>query len=84
MSLCASLKIPKKGLFYFKSDHTTSIVLLNKIVKVISSDNVSNSSKVELNYRGVTLDAEIIGFNGMYVFLTEMCISWLNTCLLPK
>ena len=84
MSLRASLKVPKYGLFYFKSDRTTSIVPLNKIVKVISGDNVSNGSKVELNYGGVTLEAEIIEVNGMYVFLTQMCISWLNTCLLPK
>ena len=84
MSLRASLKVPKYGLFYFKSDRTTSIVPLNKIVKVISGDNVSNGSKVDLNYGGVTLEAEIIEVNGMYVFLTQMCISWLNTCLLPK
>ena len=67
-----------------KSDRTTSIVLLNKIVKMIGSDDVSNGSKVELNYGGVTLEAEIIRVNGMYVFLTQMCISWLNTCLLTK
>ena len=82
MSLRASLKIPKYGLFYFKSDRTTSIVLLDKIVKVISGDKKSNSSKVELNYGGVTLEAEIIGVNGMYVFLTQTCISWLNTCFI--
>ena len=84
MSLHASFKVPKYGLFYFKSDCTTSIVPLNKIIRVISSANVSNGSKVELNYGGATLEAEIIRVNGMYVFLTQMCISWLNTCLLPK
>jgi len=57
-------------------DCTTSIVSLNKIVKVISGDNVRKGSKVDLNYRGVTLKAEIIGVNGMYVFLS--CISWLK------
>ena len=61
MSLRASLKVHKYGLFYFKSDRTTSIVQLNKIVKVISGDKKSNGSKVELNYEGVTLEAEIIG-----------------------
>lgn len=70
MSLCAYLKVPKNGLFYFKSDRTTSIVPLNKIVKVISGNNVSKGNKVELNYGGVTLEAEIIGVNGMYVFLS--------------
>lgn len=70
MSLHASLKVSKNGLVYFKSDRTTSIVLLNKIVKVISGNNVSKGSKVELNYGGVTLEAEIIGVNGMYVFLS--------------
>ena len=84
MSLRPSLKVPKYGLFYFKSDRTTSIVSLNKIVKVISGDKKSNGSKVELNYGGVTLEAEIIGINGMYSFLTQTCISWLNTCLLTK
>ena len=70
MSLRSSLKVPKNGLFYFKSDRTTSIVRLNKIVKVISGDNVSKGSKVKLNYGGVILDAEIIGVNGMYDFLS--------------
>lgn len=72
MSLRASLKVPKNGLFYFKSDRTTSIVPLNKIVKVISSDNVSKGSKVELNYEGVTLEAEIIGVNAMYGFYVNV------------
>ena len=49
MSLRASLKVYKYGLFYFKSDRTTSIVQLNKRVKVISGDKKSNGSKVELN-----------------------------------
>ena len=70
MSLRASLKVPKNGLFYFKFDRTISIVPLKKIVKVISGDIVSNGSKVELNYGGATLEAEIIGVNGMYVFCT--------------
>ena len=69
MSLRACLKVPKNGLFYFKSDRTTSIVAMKKIVKVIRGDNVSKGSKVELDYGGVTLEAEIIGVNGMYVFL---------------
>ena len=68
MSLRASLKVPKNGLFYFKSDRTTSVVPLKKIVKVISVDNVRNGSKVELDYGGATLEAEIMGVNGMYVF----------------
>lgn len=81
MSLRASLKVCKYGLFYFKSDRTTSIVQLNKRVKVISGDKKSNGSKVELNYEGLTLEAEINGVNGMYVFLTQMCMSWLNIYL---
>lgn len=81
MSLHASLKVCKYGLFYFKSDRTTSIVQLNKRVKVISGDKKSNGSKVELNYEGLTLEAEINGVNGMYVFLTQMCMSWLNIYL---
>ena len=39
MSLRGALKVPKYGLFYFKLDHTVSVVQRSKIVKVISVNN---------------------------------------------
>lgn len=36
MSICAALKVPKYGLFCFKSDYTISVVPQGKIVKVIT------------------------------------------------
>lgn len=68
MSLRASLKVPRYGLFYFKSDCTISVVPLKKIAKVISGDNVSRGSQVMLNYGSLQLVAEIIGVNGKYVY----------------
>ena len=67
MSLRTALKVPKNGLFYFDCDWTPSVVPLNKIVKVISGDNVSKGSKVMLRYGPDVLEADIIGVNGMYV-----------------
>ena len=68
MSLRASMKIPKYGLFYFKSDRTTSVVPLKNISKMKSGDNVSKGSLVELKYGNLFLEAEIIGVNGKLIF----------------
>ena len=67
MSLRAALKVPKYGLFYFDCDWTLSIVPLSKIVKVISGNNVSEGSKVMLQYGPDVLEADIIGVNGKYI-----------------
>ena len=69
MSLRASLKVPKYGLFYFDSDQTISVVPLNKIAKVINGDNVSKGSRVLLKYGSQTLEADIVAVNGMYIFV---------------
>ena len=49
MSLRTNLKVPKHSLFYFAPDQTVS-VLLKRIEKVISGDNISKGSKVMLKY----------------------------------
>ena len=67
MSLRAAMKVPKYGLFYFPSDHTTSVVPLKNISKVISGDNVSKGSKVEIKYDKLEVEAEILGVNGKFM-----------------
>lgn len=64
MSLRAALKVPKYGLFYFPSDHTTSVVPLKNISKAICGDNVSKGSRVEIKCGKLEVEAEIIGVNG--------------------
>ena len=61
------MKIPKYGLFYFPSDHTTSVVPLKNIFKVISGDNVSKGSKVEIKYDILEEEAEILGVKGKFM-----------------
>ena len=61
------MKVPKYGLFYFPSDHTTSVVPLKNISKVISGDNVSKGSKVEIKYDKLEVEAEILGVNGKFM-----------------
>ena len=63
----AAMKVPKYGLFYFPSDHTTSVVPLKNISKVISGDNVSKGSKVEIKYDKLEVEAEILGVNGKFM-----------------
>lgn len=69
MFLCIVFKVLKNGLFYFDCDWMLSVVLVSKIVKVISGDNVSKGSKVMLRYGFDVLEVDIIGVNGMYVCL---------------
>ena len=61
------MKVPKYGLFYFPSDHTTSVVPLKNISKVVSGDNVSKGSKVEIKYDKLEVEAEILGVNGKFM-----------------
>ena len=61
------MKIPKYGLFYFPSDHTTSVVPLKNISKVISGDNVSKGSKVEIKYDKLEEEAEILRVKGKFM-----------------
>lgn len=61
------MKVPKYGLFYFPSDHTTSVVPLKNISKVISGDNVSKGSKVEIKYDKLEVEAEILGVDGKFM-----------------
>ena len=61
------MKVPKYGLFYFPSDHTTSVVPLKNISKVISGDNVSKGSKVEIKYDKLEEEAEILGVKGKFM-----------------
>ena len=67
MSLRAAMKVPKYSLFYFPSDHTASVVPLKNIFKVISGDDVSMRSKVEIKYDKLEVEAEILGVNGKFM-----------------
>ena len=58
------LKVPQYGLFYFDWDKTISIAPLKYIRKVISGDNTSKGSVVELSYAGALMKAEIIAVHG--------------------
>ena len=69
MALRAALKVPKYGLFYFKSDRTISVVPLKNVVEVINGDHRSKGSKVLLKFNTLTLEAEIIGVDGTYYCL---------------
>ena len=74
MSLRRQLKVPQYGLFYFDSDRTISVVPTKSIKKVLSGNNTSQGSVVELDYAGVLLKAEIIAVHGKYyLFLQEYC-----------
>ena len=61
------MKVPKYSLFYFLSDHTTSVVPLINFSKVTSGDNVSKGSKVEIKYKKLAVEAEILAVNGKFM-----------------
>lgn len=63
----AAMKVPKYSLFYFSSDHTTSVVPLKNVFKVISGDNVSKGGMVEIKYDRLEVEAEILGVNGKFM-----------------
>ena len=67
MSLRSKLKVPKYGLFYFESDRTVSVLPSVKIKNVVTGDNTTHGSVVEVQYGTVVLKATIIAVDGKHI-----------------
>ena len=67
MSLRSKLKVPKYGLFYFESDRTVSVLPSVKIKNVVTGDNTTHGSVVEVQYGTVVLKATIIAVDGEHI-----------------
>ena len=78
MSLRASLKVPKYGLFYFPIDQTTSVIPLKNIERVVRGDNVTKGSKVMVKFERQVHQPEIIGVNGTYPQLISSLSSFIG------
>ena len=64
MSLRSKLKVAKYGLFYFESDRTISVLPSSKIKRVVTGDNTTPGSVVEVQYGADVLKAKIIAVDG--------------------
>ena len=67
MSLRSKLKVPKYGLFYFESDRTVSVLPSVKIKNVVTGDNTTPGSVVEVQYGTAVLKATIIAVDGKHI-----------------